>query len=98
MAPPTEIMIVRHAEKPDTKGQPPFGVNSNGVQDWESLIIQGWQRAGALVVLFDPARGSLQDSRLVVPTLIYAANPTTAGSVPIDSRVSSRTSVRSIRA
>jgi hypothetical protein len=85
MAPPTEIMIVRHAEKPDTKGQPPFGVNSNGVQDWESLIIQGWQRAGALVVLFDPARGSLQDSRLVVPTLIYAANPTTARSVPIDS-------------
>jgi hypothetical protein len=85
MAPPTAIMIIRHAEKPDIKGQPPFGVNSNGVQDWESLIIQGWQRAGALVVLFDPARGPLQSSGLAAPTLIYAANPTTAVGIPADS-------------
>jgi hypothetical protein len=85
MAPPTIIMIIRHAEKPDTKGLAPFGVNSDGVQDWESLIIQGWQRAGALVVLFDPARGPLQAPGLAVPSLIYAANPTTAEGIPADS-------------
>ena len=85
MAPPNKIMIVRHAEKPDAKEQPPFGVNASGVQDWESLTIRGWQRAGALVVLFDPGRGPLQDSRLMVPTVIYASNPTTAEGVPADS-------------
>jgi hypothetical protein len=85
MAPPTKIMIVRHAEKPDAKEQPPFGVSASGEQDWESLITQGWQRAGALVVLFDPGRGPLQDPRLVVPTRIYASNPTTAQGVSVDS-------------
>jgi len=85
MAPPTKIMIVRHAEKPEVKNQPPFGMNTDGVQDWESLIIQGWQRAGALAVLFDPSRGPLQDSGLVAPTLIYASNPRTVQGVLADS-------------
>jgi hypothetical protein len=71
----TKIMIIRHAEKPDDKGQP-YGVDVNGVVDKESLIPRGWQRAGALVVLFDPARGPLQSAELAVPNVLFAATVT----------------------
>ncbi|MEI7609541.1 MAG: hypothetical protein WCJ64_19350, partial [Rhodospirillaceae bacterium] len=72
---PSKIMIIRHGEKPTVKRQAPFGVTADGGQDFESLLVRGWQRAGALAVLFDPARGSLQDPNLAVPTLIYASEP-----------------------
>jgi hypothetical protein len=72
MAPPTKIMVIRHAEKP--KGTA-VGVTADGTKDEESLIVPGWQRAGALAALFDPTNGHLQDDRLAVPTIIYASDP-----------------------
>lgn len=63
-------MIVRHAEKP---GGGPAGVQLDGSQDDESLIVLGWQSAGALAVLFDPSRGALQDSALAVPKFLFAS-------------------------
>ncbi|TKC91665.1 hypothetical protein FAZ69_04265 [Trinickia terrae] len=74
MAAPTakKIMIIRHAEKPDDKGKP-YGVNADGEEDKESLTTLGWQRAGALVALFDPARGPLQSTELAKPDVLFAA-------------------------
>ena len=69
----TKIMIIRHAEKPP-ETPPPNGVDINGKKESDSLIVQGWQRAGALVVLFAPARGPLQDSELAKPQFIYASS------------------------
>jgi hypothetical protein len=72
MAPPPDtIYIIRHGEKPadppPAAGQdaaastgPPFGVDFQGNQDPHSLLPRGWQRSGALAVLFDPALGPLQ--------------------------------------
>lgn len=80
MAAPLKVMIVRHGEKPTVKHQAPFGVTKKGEQDWESLTIRGWQRAGGLVSLFDPAGGSLRDA-LATPVLIYASKP--ADSTPV---------------
>ena len=39
----------------------------------KSLIVQGWQRAGGLVSLFDPARGPLQSPELATPATIVAS-------------------------
>jgi hypothetical protein len=69
--PPDIIYIIRHGEKPAdpppaAPGQaapaptPPFGVDSQGNQDPHSLLPRGWQRSGALAVLFDPALGPVQ--------------------------------------
>ncbi len=71
----TKIMIIRHAEKPPSN-PPPNGVTNAGEVSADSLIVQGWQRAGALVVLFKPARGPLQDPLLATPQFIYACSPT----------------------
>jgi len=70
-APPEVIYIVRHGEKPadpplagpgQSPPEPvaPFGVDDQGNQDAHSLLPRGWQRSGALAVLFDPALGTLQ--------------------------------------
>jgi len=69
-APPEIIYIIRHGEKPADPpvpaGQPapaptaPFGIDFQGNEDPHSLLPQGWQRSGALAVLFDPALGPLQ--------------------------------------
>jgi len=73
--PPTKIMIIRHAEKPLLTQTPQVnGVNVNGDIDQDSLIVQGWQRAGALAVLFAPTRGPLQDPNLATPNFIYACS------------------------
>jgi len=72
MAMPTSIMVIRHAEKPDGTHD---GVTGHGNQDKESLIVRGWQRAGALAALFDPANGPLQNAHLAVPKVIYASDP-----------------------
>lgn len=74
----TKIMIIRHAEKPPASGQP-FGVTADGVQDEESLIIEGWQRTGALACLFAPSRGPLQDAQLATPTFLFAAESKSGG-------------------
>lgn len=68
--PASIIMVIRHAEKPDAGNA---GVQLDGSQDDESLIVQGWQRAGALAVLFDPSRASLQSPDLAVPLFLFAA-------------------------
>jgi hypothetical protein len=74
--PPEIIYIIRHGEKPadpppaaagqDPAAQaaapqgPPFGIDFQGNQDDHSLLPRGWQRSGALAVLFDPALGPTQ--------------------------------------
>ena len=47
--PATNIMLIRHAEKPDDKDG---GVDQKGNADKHDLIVRGWQRAGALVQFF----------------------------------------------
>jgi hypothetical protein len=69
----TKIMIIRHAEKPPAN-PPPSGVDINGGVDKDSLIVQGWQRAGALAVLFAPSRGPFQNSELATPQFIFASS------------------------
>jgi len=70
-APPDVIYIIRHGEKPADPppagpGQSPpaplapFGVDDQGNQDPHSLLPRGWQRSGALAVLFDPVLGTRQ--------------------------------------
>lgn len=76
-----KIMIIRHGEKPEERRQPPFGVNKNGEQNWDSLSVRGWQRAGGLAALFalltnHPA------SPLATPNLIYASKPRTGAVIP----------------
>lgn len=66
-----KIMIIRHAEKP-TQNPPTNGVDINGDINKDSLIPQGWQRAGALATLFAPSRGPLQHPNLATPKFIYA--------------------------
>jgi hypothetical protein len=73
MARPTKIMLIRHAERPAKVGSP-YGMTRDGHQDVNSLSAVGWQRAGALVSLFAPARGPVQDSRLAVPDKLIATN------------------------
>jgi len=81
---PTKVMIIRHAEKPDTYGGSTYyGSNALGVSDQESLVSIGWQRAGAIANLFDPANGQFQHPSLAAPDFIYASNPATvAGKEP----------------
>jgi hypothetical protein len=80
--PPGVIYVIRHGEKPadpppQVAGQPlpasapPFGVNDQGIQDAHSLLPRGWQRSGALAVLFDPATGPRQ-AGLVTPTALLS--------------------------
>jgi hypothetical protein len=83
----SKIMIIRHAEKPP-KNNNPAGVLLDGTQDPEALIVQGWQRAGALAAMFDPAR-LLQSSELVAPqTIIAAWTSDTKGSQRPDETIS----------
>lgn len=90
--PPDLIYVIRHGEKPadpppQAAGQPPsasappFGVNDQGIQDAHSLLPRGWQRSGALAVLFDPATGPLQAGLLTPAALLspsYGAPDKTA--------------------
>jgi hypothetical protein len=74
----TKIMIIRHAEKPPSIGEP-FGVTAAGDQDLESLTIQGWQRAGALACFFAPAHGPLQSALLATPQFLFASESKSGG-------------------
>jgi len=60
----TVIMVIRHAEKPDGVN---LGVDETGVSDDQSLIVRGWQRAGALLALFG------KSAMLPTPDRIYAS-------------------------
>jgi hypothetical protein len=68
-------MLIRHAEKPASP-PPPHGVDSKGDHNSESLIVEGWQRAGALVAFFAPSVGPFQNSRIATPATIYASQET----------------------
>jgi hypothetical protein len=59
------IMVIRHAEKPTDNIQ---GVTAQGEKDPESLIVMGWQRAGALARLF-----AVPPSPMCVPQFLFAA-------------------------
>jgi hypothetical protein len=60
-------MFIRHGEKAGTP--PPVAVNENGAADKHSLIVRGWQRAGALVAFFaEPSRAGI-----ATPATIFAA-------------------------
>ncbi|MDH6247646.1 hypothetical protein [Mycobacterium sp. OTB74] len=75
--PPSQIYIIRHGEKPadpptpTATPAPPFGVDIDGNQSIHSLLPRGWQRSGALAVLFAPATGPLQ-AGLRTPTTLLA--------------------------
>jgi broad specificity phosphatase PhoE len=71
-------MVIRHGEKPSVKHRPPYGVTADGEQDWESLTVRGWLRAGALQNLFAPSRGRVDD-QLATPTIIYVSRPRDLG-------------------
>jgi hypothetical protein len=75
MARAQRIMIIRHAEKPFTDKKGKYdGVRSSGSQSEESLIVRGWQRAGALTLLFGSTR--IAKSRgLSIPLHLYASDP-----------------------
>lgn len=66
-----KIMVIRHAEKPDDAGTV-FGVDVQGTQNPEDLIVQGWQRAGALVRFYAPPDGHFRDPRIEKPDAIFA--------------------------
>jgi hypothetical protein len=73
------IMIIRHAEKPDvdSKGKH-HGVRPDGVKSEESLTVRGWQRAGAISLLFGSVEVA-QSRGLSVPQHLYASDPEKAG-------------------
>jgi hypothetical protein len=68
----TKVMIVRHAEKPAGQFN---GIDEFGNPDPNSLIPQGWQRAGALVSLFGSSFGPLPS-----PSYLFAPNVFGTGS------------------
>ena len=64
------IMVIRHGEKPTKSHE--VGFRADGTTDNEALTIRGWQRAGALVTLFDPYDDRMRPG-LRRPDRIYAA-------------------------
>ena len=67
---PHKIMIIRHAEAP-VPGQ--FkGVRQSGEDDEHSLIVRGWQRAGALVRFFMRP----EHAAIAVPTHLIGSSHT----------------------
>jgi hypothetical protein len=80
------IMIIRHAEKPyvDSK-EKNDGVRMDGSKSEESLAVRGWQRAGAISLLFGSAE--IARSRgLSVPQHLYASDPEKADEAGSKSR------------
>lgn len=67
------LYIIRHAEKPDVN-EPDLGpgLTHKGKPDDESLVIRGWERAGAWTALFG---AGLDGADYLQPQAVYAANP-----------------------
>ncbi|WP_338700081.1 histidine phosphatase family protein [Bradyrhizobium sp. 26S5] len=76
------LFIIRHAEKPGD-GWPGPGFTADGVSDTESLVLRGWERAGAWTALFGT---DLTGGDYAKPDAIYAATPGTAPNQPPSSR------------
>jgi hypothetical protein len=68
---PLTILIIRHAEKPGEIWPGP-GLTRQGTQDDKSLVIRGWERAGAWAALFGTQLGAESYPK---PSAIYAADP-----------------------
>jgi hypothetical protein len=73
-SPALTILIIRHAEKHGEQWPGP-GLTPEGAEDDKSLVIRGWQRAGAWAALFGTELGGEQYPK---PNMIYAANPDTS--------------------
>src|SRR6478672_13523998 len=81
---PQLIYVIRHAEKPPDSPPsaknaaaagvgPPNGVDFSGRADQHSLTPRGWQRSGALAVLFTrPPRAGLPE--LLAPGRLLSPN------------------------
>jgi hypothetical protein len=65
-------MLIRHAEKPEGTVQ---GVNVDGTDGKEFLVVQGWQRAGALVRFFVPSSSQFQRPGIDQPQSLFASGP-----------------------
>ncbi len=75
-----KIMVVRHGEKPGDP-PPPYGIDHNGEQNKDCLIVRGWQRSGALACLFSDW-GVAGRPGLAVPTKVYATDPASKSKRP----------------
>ncbi|WP_044561294.1 hypothetical protein [Azospirillum sp. B4] len=67
------LYFIRHAEKPEEPWPGP-GLTVDGKKDKESLVIRGWQRAGAWAALFG---AGLDTGDYATPQAVYAATPGT---------------------
>ncbi len=65
------IMLVRHAEKPG-EAFPGPGLDQDGAADAKSLVVRGWQRAGAWAALFG---AGLASPDYPPANVVYAAAP-----------------------
>ena len=65
------LFVIRHAEKPGESWPGP-GYTAEGASDTESLVLRGWQRAGAWTALFGT---DLTKGDYAKPDAIYAATP-----------------------
>jgi hypothetical protein len=86
-APPSKIMIIRHAEKPPNPPNKsgPWDVQVNGQPGkGKSLIVPGWQRAGALNAFFAPYKAKPENKKIATPDYIYAASPTKESQRPFE--------------
>jgi hypothetical protein len=73
--PARKILVIRHAERPteaDASSKAVDGVTKAGERDAESLIVRGWQRAGALARLFLPVAGMPVRLGLDIPNVLFA--------------------------
>jgi len=66
----TEILLLRHAEKPDDAASGP-GLTPDGREDPKPLTIRGWQRTGALAAVLAPNWPA--SAHLSRPERIYAS-------------------------
>lgn len=65
------IYFIRHAEKPNEEWPGP-GLTDQGTIDAKSLVIRGWQRAGAWAALFG---ANLAQRDYLAPQAVFAAKP-----------------------
>jgi hypothetical protein len=70
------VLIIRHAEKPGEAWAGP-GLTQLGEVNKKSLVLRGWERAGAWAALFGGGHGGAD---YPTPNHIYAANPNVEGS------------------
>jgi broad specificity phosphatase PhoE len=69
--PPSNIMLIRHAEKPEKDVE---GVGSQGHHNGRDLVVRGWQRAGALARFFSPIDRACAREAIEPPRRIFAAS------------------------